>query len=157
MTYLKLILTLVIGAVIISCGTDSDPENWKEIWEERGLDGQHITALDHFETYLLVAGEEQIFRKDISTDTEEWLEPNIEINSENSEFRDVLFTNYGVFAVVRNTTDYHELPENYVSLYRSEDAGRSWESIAIELTDMEKPFVLTRIAEQKSSNDLFAD
>ncbi|MCH2451186.1 MAG: glycoside hydrolase [Gracilimonas sp.] len=158
MSYLeKLIFILSLSAAIISCGSESESEKWQGTWENTGLDDHYITALDYSDSYLFVAGKGQLFRKDFSTETAEWLELDIKINSENSEFGDVLFTSQGVFAVVRNTTDYSELPENYVSLYKSENTGQSWESIAIELTDMEKPFVLRRIAKQTSSNDLFAD
>jgi hypothetical protein len=157
MSYLKLLLILLLGGIIIGCGTESEPEKWQGAWENKGLDNHYITALDYFDSYLFVAAKEQLFRKDFSIETVEWVEMNIEINPENSEFGDVLLTDQAVFVVVRNTTDYEELPDNYLSLYKSENTGQSWESITIELTDMEKPFVLRRIAKQTISNDLFAD
>lgn len=158
MSYLKLIIVSLFGVITISCGTDSDPKKWRATWEKTGLHDQYITALDYSDSYLLVAGKEQLFRKGFSTDTEEWLELDIEINPENSEFGDVLFTNQGAFAVVRNTTDYHELPENYVSLYKSENAGQSWEPLQINLEGRDKPYVINRMANgERADGSIYAD
>jgi len=87
MSYLKkLILILSLSAVIISCGTESESEKLQGTWENTGLDDHYITALDYSDSYLFVAGKEKLFRKDFSTETAEWLELDIKINSENSEF-----------------------------------------------------------------------
>ncbi|MEX0607937.1 MAG: sialidase family protein [Balneolaceae bacterium] len=146
---------IFLPLITISCGTDAESEEWNGVWQNLGLEAHEINAIDYSDAYLFVIGKEQIFRNDLSMVAKEWISLSLEINSQNSEFGDILVASEEVYAVSKNTTDYHELPENYTSLYKSIDDGESWEPIQISLEGRERPYVINRLS--RNENSFYAD
>jgi photosystem II stability/assembly factor-like uncharacterized protein len=156
MRYTKLILS-VICFLLVSCGTESTQDEWSLKWSQEGLEGKKISAIEYSETSFFVSTPAKIFKKDIR-DESVWQELNIEINPNTSEFGDILSMDFGLFAVVRNSIEFHELPNDYVSLYKSTDDGESWKAMKIQLEDREPPFVINRIAKtHKETETIYAD
>lgn len=158
MCYYKVFTILFLSIIVTSCGTDSEPEAQVGIWSQVGLEDQQINVLEFSKEYLYAASEESLLRKNIQPTLEEWEELNLKIDTETSEFGDILYTDEKLYSVVRNTVEYHSLPENYISLYKSDNDGENWDAIEITLEGREKPYVINRIAENRgTSNSLYAD
>jgi photosystem II stability/assembly factor-like uncharacterized protein len=156
MRYYKLIFTFLCFA-LASCGTETTPDGWSLEWAQEGLEGEKINAIEYSETSLLVSSESKLFKKDMKADSV-WRKLNIEINSDTSEFGDILFTDFGLLAVVRNSIEFHKLPNDYVSLYKSTDDGKSWEAMKVQLEGREPPFVINRVAKtNKKAEEIYAD
>lgn len=155
MKYLERNIMLILTLLILSCGTDSEPEDITGTWLELGLTSSNVTTLDFNEDIIFVASKTQLYKNNINSASDEWLDISFQFNTENSVYGDILFTDAGLYAVVRNTTDYHDLPEDYTSLYKSLDLGKNWAPIQLTLEGREKPYVINRLA--KTENTLYAD
>ncbi|MGN8225691.1 WD40/YVTN/BNR-like repeat-containing protein [Gracilimonas sp. BCB1] len=156
MRYYKLIF-IIVCFTLASCGTESTPGVWNLEWAQEGLEGEKINAIEYSETSLLLSSESKLFKKDMKADSV-WRELNIKINPDTSEFGDILFMDFGLLAVVRNSIEFHELPNDYVSLYKSTDDGKSWEAMEVQFEGREPPFVINRIAKtNKEKEEIYAD
>jgi len=156
MSYLKLTLSVLLGGIIIGCGTEPEVKERTFEWESLGLVEEKVNAIYYSDSILYVASTDKILTSDQSKDFLIWQDLGLEIDTSNSEFNDVIVHDGVIFSVVRNTIGYFELPEDYITLYKSSNKGIYWEAVEITLLGQEKPFVLSRI-NNNSIKNLYAD
>lgn len=155
MNYYKLAQIALFSLMLMSCGTESKPDIKVGEWKSEGLENQDVKALEASTDFLFAAGGEQLFKSEISRDDEKWAELSLTIDSEISEFGDILYRKGDLYAVVRNLISYELLSEDYTSLYKSIDQGNSWEPVQIILEGREKPYVINRLAQNEHA--IYAD
>lgn len=155
MRYLERIVILLLLLFMISCGTNSESENLVGEWMDLGIVSENVTALEFNNGTIFLASKTEVYKKNVNSPSSEWVDISLQFNAENSVLGDILLTDEGLYAVVRNTTEFYDLPDNYTSLYKSIDMGENWDSVQINLEGREKPYVINRLAKTESS--LYAD
>lgn len=156
MSYSQLTYILVMLAVIVSCGTEADPDP-NPPSQEISLDTVEVFTLEIANEYLFAGTKYGVHRTEFENANTKWTHLGPEISSDTSRIGDILFTGEKLLIVVRNTIDWEEVPKEYVTLYETNDFGENWEAIDIELVERDKPYVLFRLAEQSNNSVLFGD
>lgn len=127
MSYLKLILILLIGAVIISCGTESEPEKWQGTWQERELKEVQVFSLSYSGNVLFAGTNSGAYKTEVGEDVD-WQE--IGLDTDTTEVTKIIsWDTEDILA----TVSYDTIREEDKVLFESMDGGNSWEGRALEL------------------------
>lgn len=155
----KLVYLLLLGALLTQCGTEADPEpSPPESPElEIDLDTVEVFTLESTDEYLYAGTKYGVHRNGLTKEEKVWTYLGPEIAPDSSRIGDILNTGAEIFVVARNTIELHDLPENYISIYKSKNLGENWTPIEIKLEGRERPYILNRIAKPANSAILYGD
>jgi photosystem II stability/assembly factor-like uncharacterized protein len=127
MSYLKLLLILLLGGIIISCGTNSEPDEPTIMWRIMGLNESHVLSLS-FSNDILFAGTENGAYKTEVDDDVNWID--LGLDTDTTKVSKIISWN---MENILATVSYDTIREEDKVLFESMDGGNSWEGRSLEL------------------------
>lgn len=127
MSYLKLIFILIIGALIISCGTDSEPDEPNVMWRVMELNESHVLSLSFSNDMLFAGTENGAYKMEVGEDIN-WLDLGLDTDT-TKVTKIISWDTEDILA----TVSYDTIRKEDKVLFESMDGGNSWEGRSLEL------------------------
>lgn len=129
MHHLKLIPLLLASSLILSCGTESQPEKWTGKWENLSSNNYHVNTLSYANGFLFEGTTEGVYKLQINN-SNNWLK--IGLDTDTTEVTKIIAMGSNNLLA---TISYNTIRKEDKILFKSIDGGNSWTGWPLELAN----------------------